>query len=169
MKKILYFMTVLAMGLTFTACSDDKEEKDKEADFNIVSTNPVVDQDSYAANTTEANYGQKSFGNTAVDACATLCDELGKANTAIASAKLSETQEQYLREVLQNIVGNVIVPTYTSLADNVEDLEKTLNGLTAQTITQQQINKACDDFKAARLYWERSEAFLGGAASDFDT
>ena len=95
-------------------------------------------------------------------------DELGKANTAIASAKLNETQEQYLREVLKTLVSNVIVPTYTALADNVEDLEKTLNGLTVQTITQTQINKACDDFKAARLYWERSEAFLGGAASDFD-
>ena len=67
-----------------------------------------------------------------------------------------------------NLVDNVIVPTYTSLADNTEDLEKTLHGLTAASITQAQIDKACADFKAARLYWERSEAFLGGAAADFD-
>jgi len=46
-------------------------------------------------------------------------------------------------------------------------LEKTLNGLTVQTITQAQIDKACADFKDARQNWERSEAFLGGAASDF--
>jgi len=59
------------------------------------------------------------------------------------------------------------VPTYTQLADDVEDLEKTLNGLTVNTITQAQIDKACKDFKAARQHWERSEAFLGGAASDF--
>jgi len=167
MKKIFYLPLVLGT-LTFTACSDDDDENNDSTDFNIVITTPAVDQDSYAANTTEANYKSKNFGNTAVDACATLCDELGKANTAIASAKLNETQEQYLREVLKTLVSNVIVPTYTALADNVEDLEKTLNGLTVQTITQTQINKACDDFKAARLYWERSEAFLGGAASDFD-
>ena len=50
----------------------------------------------------------------------------------------------------------------------VVDLEKTLNGLTVSTITQTQINKACEDFKSARENWERSEAFLMGAASDFD-
>jgi hypothetical protein len=77
-------------------------------------------------------------------------------------------QEEYLYQVLRNLVDNVIVPTYTKLADDVEDLEKTLKGLTVSTITQAQINKACEDFKDARLNWERSEAFLMGAASDFD-
>jgi hypothetical protein len=66
------------------------------------------------------------------------------------------------------LVNNVIIPTYTDLADDVEDLEKTLNGLTATSITQTQINEACDDFKDAREEWERSEAFLMGAASEFD-
>ncbi len=70
--------------------------------------------------------------------------------------------------MLTTLVNNVIVPTYTDLADDVEDLEKTLNGLTVSNITQSQINKACDDFKDARENWERSEAFLMGAASDFD-
>jgi len=65
-------------------------------------------------------------------------------------------------------VSNVIVPTYTKLADETEKLETTLKGLTASSITQQQINSACEDFKLARQYWEQSEAFLGGAASDFD-
>ena len=36
------------------------------------------------------------------------------------------------------------------------------------SITQEKINKACADFKSARENWERSEAFLGGAAADFD-
>jgi hypothetical protein len=62
----------------------------------------------------------------------------------------------------------VIVPTYTQLADDVEDLEGTLHGLTVNSITQAQIDKACADFKQARQNWERSEAFLMGAASDFD-
>ena len=83
-------------------------------------------------------------------------------------SELNADQEAYLRNVLSGLVSNVIVPTYTKLADDVEDLEKTLNGLTVSTITQTQINKACEDFKSARENWERSEDFLMGAASDFD-
>ena len=167
-KKIFMLSAGILMGtLTMTSCSSDDDKNENTTEFNIVTAEPVVDQDTYPANTTEANYKSKVFGNTAIDACATLVNELTKANTAIATSKLSEAQEAYLRKVLENLVSNVIVPTYTKLADDVEDLEKTLNGLTVQTITQAQIDKACADFKDARQNWERSEAFLGGAASDF--
>jgi hypothetical protein len=168
MKKIWYLCVGVLMGaMTVTSCSSDDDNNENVSDFNIVSTAPLVDEDNYPANTTAANYSNKAFGNEAIDACATLVSELTKANTAIATSKLSEVQEAYLRKVLENLVSNVIVPTYTKLADDVEDLEKTLNGLTVATITQTQIDKACADFKNARLNWERSEAFLGGAASDF--
>ena len=171
MKKILILSVGALMGaLTFTACSDDKNENNEQTPegFNIVTTNPIVDEESYPLNTTAANYSVKTFGQSAIDGCTDLVSQLEAANAAIASAKLTEEQEKYLREVLKTLVSNVIVPTYTKLADNTEDLEKTLNGLTVSNITQAQINKACDDFKAARKYWEQSEAFLGGAASDFD-
>ena len=161
-------MALMLGALSFTACSDDDDKKENETEFNIVTTAPIVDQDSYAANTSEANYKSKAFGETAIDACAALEDLLGRANATIGSSKLNEVQEAYLYKVLENLVDQVIVPTYTQLADETEALEKTLNGLTVNTITQAQINAACDDFKKARLYWERSEAFLGGAASDFD-
>jgi len=167
-KKIIFLSAAVLMGaLTIASCSSDDDDNENKTEFNIVTTAPVVDDDTYAANTTEANYKSKLFGNTAIDACATLVSELTKANTTIATSKLSEAQEAYLRKVLENLVANVIVPTYTMLADDVEDLEKTLNGLTVATITQAQIDKACADFKNARMNWERSEAFLGGAASDF--
>lgn len=170
MKKYFIMPVALLMGvLTVTSCSDDDNKKENgEGEFSLVITTPLTDQDSYAANTTEANYKSKTFGEAAVDGCAAIANEVTAANAAIASAKLSETQETYLREVLKNLVSNVIVPTYTSLANETEVLEKTLNGLTVNTITQAQINSACEDFKKARLYWERSEAFLMGAASDFD-
>lgn len=168
MKKIFYSMAVLMMGLSFTACSSDDDNKNDETDFNVTETTPVVDADSYSANTTAANFSVKSFGESAVDGCADIVSELEAANAIIGSAKLTEAQEAYLREVLKNLVSNVIVPTYTKLADNTEALEKTLNGLTTSTITQAQIDEACKDFKAARMYWEQSEAFLMGAASDFD-
>lgn len=173
MKKVfkyaMLFAAACTMSVSFTACSDDDNDDNGSVDgFNIVKTTPIVDQESYAANTTEANYSKKSFGNDAMDACDDLANELVKANEVIGTAKLSEEQEAYLYKVLANVVDNVIVPTYTKLADDVEDLEKTLHGLTVSTITQSQINKACDDFKAARKNWEQSEAFLGGAAADFD-
>ena len=169
MKKLFILSGALMMSaLTLTSCSKDDDKKNDETEFGIVETTPVVDEDNYSLNTTAANYSVKSFGETAIDGCADVVSELEAANTIIGSAKLTEAQETYLREVLKNLVSEVIVPTYTKLADNTEALENTLNGLTTSTITQAQIDEACRDFKAARMYWEQSEAFLGGAASDFD-
>lgn len=144
MKKIIYSMALL-MGMAFTACSSDSDNNDN------------VDK-----------YKDRSYGTTAINACGSVVTQLEAANATIASAKLTETQEEYLRQVLANLVNNVIVPTYTNLANETEALEKTLNGLTVKIITQAQINSACEDFKQARKYWEQSEAFLMGAASDFD-
>lgn len=169
MKKIIYFFTLLMGMMTFTACSSDSGNNgDDNNQFDIVKINPIVDQDNYSANIVAANYSNKTFGMTAIDGCIDLVGELEAANAVIASSKLSEAQEAYLRKVLETLVSNVIVPTYTKLADETEALESTLNGLTVNTITQAQINSACDDFKQARKYWEQSEAFLMGAASDFD-
>ena len=156
MKKFFFLPIAVVLGaMTFTACSDDDD--DDKNDNNSGST--IVD---------DAKYKDKSYGQAAVDACANVVTQLEAANTIIASANLSSDQEQFLRQTLTNLVNNVIVPTYTELADDVEDLEKTLSGLTVSTINQSQINEACEDFKDARENWERSEAFLGGAASDFD-
>lgn len=165
-KYSMLFAAACTLSMSFTACSSDDDDNKDDNGFNIVSTTPIVDQNVYPVNT--ANYQDKTFGQTAIDNCATLVNELTAANQTIASSALSSEQEAYLYKVLENIVDNVIVPTYTSLADNTEALEKTLNGLTVNTITQTQINTACEEFKAARQYWERSEAFLMGAASDFD-
>lgn len=169
MKKTIYTMAILLMGLAFAACSDDDDNNgENNGIFDIVKTTPLVDQDTYASNTTAENYSKRQFGQQAIDDCLTLVNGLESANSIIASSKLSEAQETYLRKVLENLVSNVIVPTYTQLADDIEDLESTLNGLTVSSITQDQIDKACSDFKKARQHWERSEAFLMGAASDFD-
>ena len=150
MKKIFKYALLFAAACTlstgFTACDDDDDPKD-----------PTEDQ-----------YKDRTYGNEAIDACANVVSEFEAANSIIAKATLTSDQEAYLRNVLTNLVSNVIVPTYTDLADDVEDLEKTLNGLTVNSISQSQINKACEDFKDARENWERSEAFLMGAASDFD-
>ena len=148
MKKIFKFALLFAAACIFTtgftACGDDNEEIKDDV------------------------YKDRSFGNQSVDACANVVAKFEAANGVIANASLTSDQETYLRDVLKGLVNDVIVPTYTELADDVEDLEKTLNGLTVNSITQSQINEACDDFLDARENWERSEAFLMGAASDFD-
>lgn len=143
--KFILAMALMMGAMTFTSCSSDDNDNSQSED----------------------SYKDRTYGIEAVDACDQTVTALGNANETIAKAQLTEEQETALRQVLANLVNNVIVPTYTDLADDVEDLEKTLNGLTVSTITQAQIDKACADFKAARQHWERSEAFLGGAASDF--
>ena len=169
MRNQFKTLAVLMMGLAVVACNDENNENEEvDGQFNVIVTTPLVDNDNYPLNTDEASFHSRQFGQEAIDVCMTLNNELERANAVIATAKLSEAQEAYLRKVLENVVGKVIVPTYTQLADAVEDLESTLRGLTVNTITQSQIDKACQDFKVARLQWERSEAFLGGAASDFD-
>ena len=156
MKKIIYLSLALMMSLSFAACSSDDDKNNTPGDG---SESTISD---------DAKYKDRSYGQAAIKACGDVVTNLEAANLAIATSELNAEQEAYLRNVLSGLVSNVIVPTYTKLADDVEDLEKTLNGLTASTITQAQINKACEDFKAARENWERSEAFLMGAASDFD-
>ena len=147
MKKLFIMSIAFLMGaMTFTSCSNNDDD------------NNTGDTDKYS---------NKIYGQDAISKCEALIAQLQSANRAIETAKLTSDQEQYLRNVLQGVVSNVIIPTYTDLANDVEDLEKTLNGLTTSTITQTQIDKACDDFKKARQHWERSEAFLMGAASDF--
>ncbi|MBQ8487167.1 MAG: imelysin [Prevotella sp.] len=151
MKKYFILPVAVLLGaLTFASCSSDDDDDDN------------------TSNTTEAQYKDRTYGNEAIDACDDVVKALTSANNVIATSSLTADQETYLRNVLNGVVSNVIIPTYTKLADDVEDLEKTLNGLTVQTITQAQIDKACADFKQARQNWEQSEAFLMGAASDFD-
>lgn len=75
-------------------------------------------------------------------------------------------------KVANQYVNNVVYPTYTNLADNSEtlyDCAVTMRDhYVAGTLTDADVNAACEAFKAAREYWEKSEAFLFGAASDYN-
>ena len=133
--KFILSMALVMGAMAFTSCSNDDDKNNEETAFNVTETKPLVDDDNYNLNTTATNYSVKSFGEGAVDGCADVVSQLEAANAIIGSAKLSEAQETYLREVLKNLVNNVIVPTYTKLADNTEALEKTFHGLTTNTIT----------------------------------
>lgn len=68
------------------------------------------------------------------------------------------------KAIISDYVNNVVIPTYKSLADNAITLAKDCEDLS----TQAKVDKACSDWVAARKYWENSEAFLYGAAADYN-
>ena len=138
-------MAAFMLPLGFTSCSSDDD--------------PVENND----------FTNKAYGQDAMDACDELCNALRAAYSKVNNANLSADQETYLKNVCANAVDNTIQPTYKSLADAVEKLHTALpKSVDTNNLTQENINNACEAFKEARALWEKSEAFLGGAASDFD-
>lgn len=90
--------------------------------------------------------------------------EVGQATTTISSSDLA------MQKTTKAYVENVVYPTYQALAKNSRELYNTCSALykaaETGTMTQSQIDAACEAFKNARREWERSEAFLYGSASD---
>ncbi len=77
-------------------------------------------------------------------------------------------QEKELKAAVEQYVPGVVYKIYGSLADESEKLYTELLALKeAASLTQSQIDKACATFLEARRYWELSEAFLYGAATDY--
>ena len=90
------------------------------------------------------------------------CDENGK---GLDPDDLAVRDERFM-EIADRFVNHTVIPTYTSLSDYTEQLVSDLEALKENT-TQANLDKACETFLAARAYWEKSEAFLWGAATDF--
>jgi len=70
-------------------------------------------------------------------------------------------------EVISQCVNQVIVTTYSELANESVNLYNACITLKSN-LTQENIDAACTAWIAARKYWEQSEAFLYGAASDYN-
>lgn len=68
--------------------------------------------------------------------------------------------------IVEQFVEHTVSPTYTALAANTEALANQLAVLKANP-TDAGVQQACETFLAAREQWEKSEAFLFGAAGDF--
>ena len=75
-------------------------------------------------------------------------------------------KEATFRAIVEQFVNNTVVPTYKSLADESVSLYDALVALKA-TKTDANVKTAADKWIKARDYWELSEAFLFGPASDF--
>lgn len=77
-----------------------------------------------------------------------------------------EQRDKAYQEIAETFVNKTVIPTYTKMAIKAADLVEDLRTYRKDP-TQEHLNKACDDFITSRSWWERSEAFLFGAASDF--
>ena len=80
----------------------------------------------------------------------------------IVEEKNKETKEAIVKQYL----NQTVYPTYGNLAAEAQNLVDRLEALKADE-TQNNLNQAAESFLVARKWWERSEAFLFGAASDF--
>ena len=71
------------------------------------------------------------------------------------------------KAIVAQYVNKVVIPTYKSLADAAMDLANLCAELKEKP-TQENVKKVCDKWIEARKYWELSEAFLYGAAKDYN-
>lgn len=90
--------------------------------------------------------------------------EVGQATVNVSSS------DKEMQKVAKVYVNQVVYPTYQALAANARTLYTTTAALytaaESGTMTQAQIDAACEAFKDTRREWERSEDFLYGSASD---
>ncbi len=77
-----------------------------------------------------------------------------------------EINDETAAAVAAQFVDHTVAPTYTALAAKTELLAGMLATL-QQTPTNAGLQEACNVFLQAREQWEKSEAFLFGAAGDF--
>lgn len=83
---------------------------------------------------------------------------------------LSE-QEKVLKSVIEDYINNSVVPTYKGLADaaiELSDLCERMRDAGAGNVTPDMVEEAGAAWMKARRYWELSEAWLFGAAADYN-
>ena len=76
------------------------------------------------------------------------------------------TDDSQAAAVASQFVDHTVAPTYSALATQAELLADQLAALKANP-TDAGVREACETFLAAREQWEKSEAFLFGAAGDY--
>ena len=74
--------------------------------------------------------------------------------------------DQQAQTIAAQFVDHTVAPTYSALASKAELLSNQLAALKANP-TDAGLRQACETFLAAREQWEKSEAFLFGAAGDY--
>ena len=86
---------------------------------------------------------------------------------------LTKEQNDAIEALTKRYLSDVVYPTYGNLASESENLYNRISALknklkAGTVVNQSEIDAICNSYKSARKYWEQSEAFLYGAASDFE-
>lgn len=79
---------------------------------------------------------------------------------------IEEANKATKEAIVKQYLNHTVYPTYANLATETDKLVENLEALKANK-TQANVNAATVTFLEARKWWEMSEAFLFGAASDF--
>lgn len=105
-----------------------------------------------------------ALGAVALTACSD--PNSGEGGTSV------DEKEVALKAILAPYIDHTVVPTYKGMADAAVELAEACHAIqdahTAGTLTTALIEEACGYWKESRRYWEESEAFLFGAAADYD-
>jgi len=100
----------------------------------------------------------------------TACSSNDDDNTPVNTA---EEQNSDIQKLADSYLSNVVYPTYQNLANETENLYNLISTLKTKLkaesqVSQTDVDNICNSYLKARKYWEQSEAFLYGAASDFE-
>ena len=82
------------------------------------------------------------------------------------SSTEGSAKDAQFQDIAKQYLNSTVLVTYRNLADNTELLESKLQTLKADK-TDANVKDVCSTFLEARMWWEKSEAFLYGAATDF--
>lgn len=79
-------------------------------------------------------------------------------------------KEEMFKSAMTPYISNTIVPTYKGMADNAMDMADACESMYAAFLSESlesgHVLAACNAWNACRDFWEKSEAFLFGAAAD---
>lgn len=82
------------------------------------------------------------------------------------------SKEEAFKSAIEAYIDNTVVPTYRGMADNAlllaEACAEIQQAHTDGILTTELIAEAGNYWKESRRYWEESEAFLFGAAADYN-
>lgn len=78
------------------------------------------------------------------------------------------TTEQNIKKIFESEVDNVIIPSTEALASSAEQAQASIAALEFGSISQEQLNKAANDFLQMRFNYEKTEAIFFGPNSHFD-
>lgn len=85
--------------------------------------------------------------------------------------ELSQKEKRFKAAIVP-YVDNTIVPTYKGMADNAILMSEACNAIAEAfdngTLTTEHVKTAGNYWNLCRDYWEKSEAFLYGAAADYN-